>query len=1139
MHKLGREPQAGKLSGNLTIEGFSGRIKYVAIPLIEKFTFIDEDNNELGIIYSKKSMDKFLDIEVIKSEYSGTIEDYLYLVDVVEGDSRILEMVWDDKPKGTQARPRRDDWKLVDKVYDTDTLYDTDIEDFLYNAYTKEELLEGKNLEWVKDKQYYILRTKEETDEYFNFIKTLPKDHLISVDTETTGLKADRFTTDKIVGISLSHEKHIGYYIPIDQKHGKNNEYKLEQLMDKLKPLLDVRLPETHYPLIGHNLGFDWKVFKMYDIELNIVHDTYVMSALIHWAENTNRRSLKDQISHYFSVDVLELGNMFHRLNKTQLTKLKEWADLGAQMDPITKRKLTHAAKYDDLIDFRYVPEWMYELYGPADGDFPLWLYDELTRPGGDWDKYNGSMDMVYRLEVEVIPAFSEQEFYGLQFVVEGVQGLENDAVIKLEQVEQEIYSMVGYEFNIGSSQQLGKVLFEDMGCPQLDKFKNKTGAWKTDKGTLDLLYDMRDEEGEPKYPITKLLKERSKLSHAITSFYSNIPSLSREGFLFPSYSQLGAATGRVTCREPNVQQMYPAVRKYIIPDSSDYYFAICDFSQIERRVMGGMSGDTAINESFISNPEADSHIQTYSNMTGVPYELVDGSQRSIGKILNFATAYGVEDEKLAINIYGKDDKVHQALANDMRKQYFDSVPVLRDYLEDERDKIEKTGFAETLFGRRRYIKEFHYEDIKEYSRQKGRRAAGNLIIQGTAADILKIALVRLRNAFRSYGFYEDMACMKMNVHDEVTYQIHKSIHPDLACKIMREAMEIDLSDSGFPPIYTGMNIGTSWKDGKRDDLEAQVYLMMEMQERATKHIEGQIPFGYVESPVQYWLDSIKEYSIRQLVEEGRKGFTLNGITRPIRNLDDAYKNPRIAKYSDYFGAIDKPVDRSVIIMECMLVNDTQAILADWSNIEEGKGKYLTQAIQYINENRPTDVTNDNIQHVSFLGASYRAVLDELVGSDKTISRVEFTSKGIKYHFSDGSELDSTKHRGNFPVVVIPGKEIEDEPMTINEIISNDLTLTGELLTFKCDNPTKEFIELLEGMTIPSHNIDKVEGLPPGDRYQIVLKFRGGTDYRIPGILVEQCLSVFREALVAYYCKEPYQYVVELLDKLGHELGLN
>lgn len=1135
LHKMGRDPFAGKISGQFRIEGFDGYVKYIAIPLIEKFIFMDDTHTEVGMIYSKKAIDKFLQIDVITSEYTGPIEDYLFLANMQEGDDRIYDVEWDVKPKGSQTKPRKDDWKVIDQSYDQEGLEGNAIEDYLYKAYTKEELTQDKNLTWVKDKHYYTLRTKEETDVYFNHLYELPKDTLLSVDTETTGLKADRFQTDKIVGISLSHEMHFGVYIPIMQKHGKNNEYTRDELLTKLKPLLDVRLPDTQLPLIGHNLGFDWKVFKMYDIELNIVHDTYVMSALIHWAENTHRRSLKDQVSHYFGVDVLELSEMFHKLNKTQLEKLKEWAATGASMDPITRRKLELSSTYSDLIDFRYVPEWMYELYGPADGDFPLWLYDKLTSKGGDWEKYKGSLDTVYALEIEVIPAFSEQEFYGLRFEAEGVRGLEVDAIAKLEQVERDIYDIVGYEFNIGSSQQLGKVLFEDMGCPPLDKFKSKqTGAWKTDKPTMDLLYGYVNEDGTPQFPIVKLLVERSKLSHAISSFYSNIPVLSRNEYLFPSYSQLGAATGRVTCREPNVQQMYPAVRTYIVPDSDEYYFATCDFSQIERRVMGGMSGDEAIKESFITNPEADSHIQTYSNMTGVPYELVTSSQRSIGKTLNFATAYGVEDEKLAMNIYGKDDKVHQALANDMRKQYFDSVPVLRDYLEDERDKSEGTGFASTLFGRRRYIKEFNYDVIKEYSRQKGRRAAGNMIIQGTAADILKIAMVRLRESFRAHGLYEDKACMKMNVHDEVTYQIHKSVHPDLACKIMKEAMEVDLSDTGFPPIYIGMNIGYNWKAGKRDDLEAPVLLMEELIENANYHLDNDIEFEPVADPQEYWLQQIKEYSIRQIVEEGRNGYKVDGVNKPITNLTDAYKNPRISKYSDYFGSITTPVDRSVMVMECLLADDVQAILDDFDNIIQGRGKHMLEAITYLNEHRPTVVTHDNIKHISFFGGAYQTVLEALQ-EPRSIEGITYTGRGMIITFSDNFKIDTTKHKGDFPKVHVDGQEVEDEPLTIDELIQRDLSLTGDLFTLKCETLTPEFVELLQEICIPAGVIHNLP-LPDSKRFSLVLQLRGGTQTRVHGVLIEEALPVFIEALTAFYCHEPFNHVYTQLEALMDEL---
>ena len=521
--------------------------------------------------------------------------------------------------------------------------------------------------------------------------------------------------------------------------------------------------------------------------------------------------------------------------------------------------------------------------------------------------------------------------------------------------------------------------------------------------------------------------------------------------------------------------------------------------------------------------------------MTGVPYELVTSSQRKIGKILNFATAYGVEDEKLAMNIYGKDDKVHQALANDMRKQYFDSVPVLRDYMEDERDKSEKTGYASTLFGRRRYITEFNYDDIKEYTRQKGRRAAGNMIIQGTAADILKIAMVRLRESFRAHGLYEDKACMKMNVHDEVTYQIHKSVHPDLVCKIMKEAMEIDLSDAGFPPVYIGMNIGYNWKAGKRDDLEAPVLLMEELVENATYHLENNIEFDRVDDPQAYWLSKIKEYSIRQIVEEGRKGFIVDGESYPITNLEDAYKNPRISKYSDYFGEIDTPVDRSVMVIGCLLADDVQAILDDWDNIVQGRGKHTLEAINYINTHKPTEVTEENIKHLSFLGGAYQAVLKELQVEGRLIDKLEYTGRGVLYTFNDGTTLDSTQHKGDFPKVYKPGQEVDDEPLTVNELIMRDLDLTGEVFTLKCEHLTKEFVELLEDICIPSDVIGQLD-LPDTNRYRLIIELRGGTQSIVNGILIEEALPVFIEALTAFYCQEPFAYVYDKLNDLMDEL---
>lgn len=1141
-----------KESAKFKVEGFDGEVEYLAAPLVEKFTFKDADGNGVGVIYTKKKLDKTLNMEIEHSEVAGAVDEFTYLATFTSDDvSKVVEFEWDLKAKGSQARPKKLKTSNGDLELNYRPLIQESgihlepgvIEATLYQSPSYEEVSQDKDLSWITrlNKEYKVLITKEDTLDYINLLKGLDRETtLLSIDTETTGLRADRLRTDEIVGISLSHKTHFGVYIPLQQKFGKNNEFTIDEIMELLKPFISVDALDTNFKLIGHNLSFDWKVFKMYGIELNIVHDTYVMMSLIHWSRNTFIRALKASIEHYFGIDVLELNEMFTSLTAKEFEKVKDLGLKDSNIDPLTRRKLTIAKNHGDMLDFRYAPEWFYTLYGPADGDFPLWLYDELTKADGDWTSFDGKLDFTYQLELQVIPAFEEQEFYGIRFLSEGVEHLKEDAIKKRDAIEQQIYELVGHEFLISSSLQLGKVLFEEMGCPQLPKFMNKkSGQWKTDKGTMERLAGYRNEDGSEKFPIVHLLNDYSKIDHAINSFYNNLPLLERGGYLFPQYSQLGAATGRVTCKDPNVQQMYPAVRSYVVPDSDDYYFAICDFSQIERRVMGGMSGDPGIVDRFNSDPEADSHIQTYAQMTGTPYEKVTSSQRKIGKILNFATAYGVGDEKLAMNVFKKDDAAHQAQAADLRKAYFDSVPILEAYLEEKRDQAEIDGYASTYFGRQRYIKEFNYDTIKEHTREKGRRAAGNMVIQGTAADILKLALVRLRHTFREFGYYEDKISIRMNVHDEVTVCVHKSVHPFIVCKLMKEAMELDLSEYGFPPFYAGMNVGMCWKDGKRDDLEAQVLLMEEMRVAATKHLEDGTPlpdFSMDDDIIEWWLAQIKDFSLRQLVQEVELGYIdTEGNRQPINNLDDAHSNPRIAKYSGYFGSVSQPVWDDFLIMEAINTPDVEYLEANWDDIVSYNTHHLKEAIKYINQERPTKVTEGNIWRLSYFAFGLDEVLTKLQ-HNPSIELTGIDRKGWSNvaTFSDGSKVVLSDNKGEtlqYPKVFVPGQEVDGDALTVEELIVRDLSLVGDLYTFNMTNMDAEFLSFLETILLPTHIASDL-GVSGSS---IIVTLPAGTEYRINGILLDEFVDLFIEGLISFYCGDSYEPLLEKLDRMQEE----
>src|SRR5699024_8476756 len=423
-----------------------------------------------------------------------------------------------------------------------------------------------------------------------------------------------------------------------------------------------------------------------------------------------------------------------------------------------------------------------------------------------EWDH---KMDFIYRVEMEQIPVLGEQEYYGVRVNKKSFEKLYEDALERKEELERKIFEEAGEEFNINSTQQKAKIIFDKMGCPKKDRYKTKKGNWGTGKDVLKDLVKYKDKNGDQKYPIAEYLQKYSKVQKLIDSFYGKIPKLVVDGYIFTNYNQMGTGTGRVSNSKPNLQQTEPTSRMAMLPESDDYYFLICDYSQVEYRVMAGMGKEEKVVKFFRDNAEADYHTMAYANMMGKAYEDVTGDERSIGKVLNFGVTYGLEDASLAMNLYGDDSRFSQKKAAKSRKEYFEGVPNIRDFFEKKKDEAQSRGYASTMFKRRRDIVEFQRNrKLSDYEIGSGRRKGGNHPVQGTAADILKMAMARIRKFFRDEGYYEDMVRLVMNIHDEVVIQVHKSINPYYATNIVRKAMEMDFSKYGFPPLYIGAIVG-------------------------------------------------------------------------------------------------------------------------------------------------------------------------------------------------------------------------------------------------------------------------------------------------------------------------------------------
>lgn len=300
---------------------------------------------------------------------------------------------------------------------------------------------------------------------------------------------------------------------------------------------------------------------------------------------------------------------------------------------------------------------------------------------------------------------------------------------------------------------------------------------------------------------------------------------------------------------------------------------------------MAGFGQELDIIKSF-QDPETDHHSNMYSRMFNVPVEEVTSAQRKIGKLLNFGVTYGMGPYSLAITLFDDTSDAKVKEAADLTRLYFDSVPRIRDMLEESKDFASLYGYIETKFGRRRFFPEIRSNNRRVI--EDNRRKAANTRVQGTGADILKIAHVKVERAIEKLGLD---AQIKISMHDELVVQVHKSVNPWYMYKLMRECMEIQIKD--FPPLFIGFNVGNTWAAGKRDDLEVPVLLGEEMFAKGEHLKPG---FDDPEREVEL---VIKEYIYNELIETIQE--------KNLNTVEKAMDNPGVeSKLKNYFGCKEK-----------------------------------------------------------------------------------------------------------------------------------------------------------------------------------------------------------------------------------------
>lgn len=645
--------------------------------------------------------------------------------------------------------------------------------------FSLQEIIErnpNKDYAWLKGRKYHIVKGIEQLEAVCK--KIWQHDGIVAFDTETTGLnvtvKSREGKGDRLVGMVFSIESGEAYYFPVAHKKIENictpgNE---RFIIDKyFKPILEKK------KLLCHNGSYDWKVMHNYDICINLVHDTLILFKVTLWNDHTNLSlNLKKLTKTFLGRDSFELSDFVE--GKFDSENVKFW-DLDEE-----------STKYYACPD--------------TDNDLELlnWALDNHLLETYDARK-------IYEIEVLFSIVIAYQEYYGHCVDVSKIDDLVKAIKNDINTSYARLVEIAGRDFNPKSSPDMQNVCFNILKLPVIDKTdagnpstgKATRKAWLKSNTTTDL-------QKEFVSCLNTYLDARTLESN----FTKNIDKYATvDGLMFSEVQQF-LATGRVSTKNPNYQGYSDTVKKYIVPRYG-YYSMDADYSSVEARIMCSMAGCTNMVKK-LADPDADYHRLKASDMFGVPYELVTDSLRKMSKGVNFGILYGLGDPNLGANLYGEVSPENTRKAKHQKELYFKGMEELRDFIDISKKQGTSQNFSTTYFKRRRY-----YDPRKE-SKSKIERQSCNARIQGTAADIYKLAMVRLFTEIKNRGWI-GRVLISAFVHDECFLEVHNSINPAIMLKVLRDAMMLDIE--GWCPLYTGMGFGRNWYEAKHTEIPVQV----------------------------------------------------------------------------------------------------------------------------------------------------------------------------------------------------------------------------------------------------------------------------------------------------------------------------
>ena len=600
-----------------------------------------------------------------------------------------------------------------------------------------------KNIHNVKH-TYHLAATLEERAALLKHLLSGPA---VCYDSETTALDA---TQAELVGFSFATKAHEAWYVPVPAARAE-----AELIVQEFRPLFESETIEK----IGQNLKYDAIVLKNYGVELR---GSYWDTMLAHylWEPDLrhNMNFLAETYLQYAPVKIEELIG-------------KKGANQGSMRD---------------------VPLEQIKEYAAEDADITIQLRDFLAPKLND-----NQLEKLFReVETPLVKVLADVEYAGVRINPHFLMEYSGELAEKIVALEEKVLTQAGFTFNIASPKQVGEALFDQMKIPYPGK-KMKSGQYSTDEEILSEL--------ALSHPICADILAHRGLMKLKSTYVDALPTMinPKTGRVHSQFNQTIAATGRLSSQNPNLQNIPirtkegREVRKAFIPRDADHVLLSADYSQIELRLIAEISGDEAMLDAFQKN--LDIHTATAAGVYGVPLDEVSSDQRRAAKTVNFSIIYGAGATNLS-NQLG----IKRTEAKELIENYFKQYSGLKKYMTDIVEFARANGYVETLLGRRRKLRDI--DSRNGMMRAMAERIAINTPIQGTAADLIKVAMINIREALIEGGFQSKMI---LQVHDELVFDVPKDELERL------KPIVFDKMTTAIPnlkvPILVEMGVGDNW----------------------------------------------------------------------------------------------------------------------------------------------------------------------------------------------------------------------------------------------------------------------------------------------------------------------------------------